>query len=158
MMKRLALFPGTFDPFTNGHADVVEKGLLLFDEIAIAIGVNASKKEMFSIEQRMRWIRDLYKSNPRISVIQYSGLTIQACEEIGAAYILRGLRTVSDFEYERQIALVNDSLKPGIQSVFVMSGQEHSIISSTIIRDLIRHGGDFKSYLPYELTIHEVNS
>ncbi len=130
----------------------------MFDEIAIAIGVNASKKEMFSLAQRMRWIEELYKNNPRIRVIQYSGLTIQACEQIGAAFILRGLRTVGDFEYERQIALVNESLKPGIQSVFVMSGQEHSIISSTIIRDLIRHGGDFKNYLPYELIIHEANS
>lgn len=152
-MTKTALFPGTFDPFTNGHAEVVSKGLNLFDKIVIAIGINASKKEMFSLDQRMEWIRQIYKNTDRIEVLSYSGLTLQICEEVGAQFILRGLRTVSDFEYERQIALVNESLNSKLQSVFVMSGHEHSIISSTIIRDLIRHGGEFKQYLPAEVTI-----
>lgn len=152
-MLKTALFPGTFDPFTNGHAEVVSKGLNLFDRIVIAIGVNAAKKEMFSLEQRMEWIKAVYRNTDQISVVSYSGLTLQICEEVGAQFILRGLRTVSDFEYERQIALVNESLNPGLQSVFVMSGQEHSIISSTIIRDLIRHGGEFKQYVPAEVII-----
>ncbi len=152
-MKRKALFPGTFDPFTNGHLDVVNKGLILFDEIVIAIGTNSSKKEMFSIEQRIEWIKNIFKTKSQVSVIAYSGLTVQICQEVGAEFILRGLRTVSDFEYERQIALVNESLVQHIQSVFVMSGQENSIVSSTIIRDLIKHGGDFKRYLPSEIVI-----
>jgi pantetheine-phosphate adenylyltransferase len=152
-MKRKALFPGTFDPFTNGHLDVVNKGLILFDEIVIAIGTNSSKKEMFSIEQRIEWIKKIFKTKSQVSVIAYSGLTVQICQEVGAEFILRGLRTVSDFEYERQIALVNESLVQHIQSVFVMSGQENSIVSSTIIRDLIKHGGDFKRYLPSEIVI-----
>lgn len=152
-MKRKALFPGTFDPFTNGHLDVVNKGLILFDEIVIAIGTNSSKKEMFTIEQRIEWIKKIFKTKSQVSVIAYSGLTVQICQEVGAEFILRGLRTVSDFEYERQIALVNESLVQHIQSVFVMSGQENSIVSSTIIRDLIKHGGDFKRYLPSEIVI-----
>lgn len=152
-MSRKALFPGTFDPFTNGHLDVVNKGLAIFDEIVIAIGTNSSKKEMFDLEQRIQWIKAIFKATPAVNVISYDGLTVQICEEIGAEFILRGLRTVTDFEYERQIALVNESLVPGIQSVFVMSGQENSIVSSTIIRDLIRHGGDFKRYLPAEIII-----
>jgi pantetheine-phosphate adenylyltransferase len=152
-MSRKALFPGTFDPFTNGHLDVVNKGLVIFDEIVIAIGTNSSKKEMFSLEQRIDWIKAIFKTKPAVNVISYEGLTVQICEEIGAEFILRGLRTVTDFEYERQIALVNESLVPGIQSVFVMSGQENSIVSSTIIRDLIRHGGDYKRYLPSEIII-----
>lgn len=152
-MKRKALFPGTFDPFTNGHLDVVNKGLILFDEIVIAIGTNSSKKEMFTIEQRIEWIKKIFKTKSQVSVIAYSGLTVQICQEVEAEFILRGLRTVSDFEYERQIALVNESLVQHIQSVFVMSGQENSIVSSTIIRDLIKHGGDFKRYLPSEIVI-----
>lgn len=152
-MKRKALFPGTFDPFTNGHLDVVNKGLILFDGIVIAIGTNSSKKEMFSIEQRIEWIKKIFKTKSQVSVIAYSGLTVQICQEVGAEFILRGLRTVSDFEYERQIAMVNESLVQHIQSVFVMSGQENSIVSSTIIRDLIKHGGDFKRYLPSEIVI-----
>lgn len=152
-MNRVALFPGTFDPFTNGHADIVNKGLRLFDLIIVAIGENASKKEMFSLKQRMDWIANIYQEEKRIKVISYAGLTVDVCREQHAEYILRGLRTVSDFEYERQIALVNESLVPGIQSVFIMSGQENSIVSSTIIRDLIRHGGDFKKYIPSEIVI-----
>jgi pantetheine-phosphate adenylyltransferase len=152
-MSKIALFHGTFDPFTNGHAEVVAKGLNLFDRIYIAIGINASKKEMFSLQQRIEWIQAVYKNIEQVKVISYSGLTLQICEEVGAKFILRGLRTVSDFEYERQIALVNESLNPHLQSIFVMSGQEHSIISSTIIRDLIRHGGEFRQYLPVEVAI-----
>ena len=132
---------------------MVNKGFAIFDEIVIAIGTNSSKKEMFSLEQRINWIRAIFKNKPAVNVISYEGLTVQICEEIGAEFILRGLRTVTDFEYERQIALVNESLVPGIQSVFVMSGQENSIVSSTIIRDLIKHGGDFKRYLPAKIVI-----
>ncbi len=154
-MKHIALFPGTFDPFTNGHLDIVNKGLTMFYSIVIAIGVNAGKKDMFSMELRKKWIEAVFKGNQSVRVISYSGLTINICDEVGAGFILRGLRTVADFEYERQIALVNESISPGIQSVFTMSGQENSIVSSTIIRDLIRHGGDYRRYLPEAVKVEE---
>jgi pantetheine-phosphate adenylyltransferase len=154
-MKQIALFPGTFDPYTNGHLDIVNKGLAIFEEIVIAIGMNAGKKDMFSIELRKKWIESVYRGNDAVRVISYSGLTIKVCKEVNAGFILRGLRTVADFEYERQIALVNESMSPGIHSVFIMSGQENSIVSSTIIRDLIRHGGDYMRYLPEGVKVEE---
>ncbi len=157
-MPRIALFPGTFDPFTNGHKDIVTKGLDLFDEIIIAIGVNALKKTMFTLETRKNWIDSIYKDEPKVRVVDYSGLTIQFCAEIGANFILRGLRTVADFEYEKQIAMVNHDLDSTIQSVFVLSEQQFTAVSSTVIRDLITHGGDYSRYLPVEVDVDAVRS
>lgn len=153
-MKR-ALFPGTFDPFTNGHLDIIRKGLRMFDEIIVAVGVNASKKEMFPLEYRIRWIEQVFQDEPRVKVAAYSGLTIEFCRETGSEFILRGLRSIVDFEYERQIAHVNEQLYPEVQSVFVISEQQYSIISSTIVRDLIRHRADFRQYLPSAVTVEE---
>ncbi len=151
-MKR-ALFPGTFDPFTNGHLDIVEKGLDIFDEIIIAIGTNALKKTMFDLETRKKWIRDCFPNNPRVTIVDYQGLTINYCADNNIGFILRGLRTSNDFEYEKQIAFVNSDLAPTIQSVFVLSGQKYGAVSSTVIRDLIRHHGDFSKYVPKAVTI-----
>lgn len=147
-MSKIALFPGTFDPFTNGHLDIVQKGLNIFDEIVIAVGVNALKKTMFDLDTRMDWIRSSFPDESRVSVQHYSGLTIKFCKEVNARFILRGLRTVADFEYEKQIALVNSDQDDSIQSVFVLSEQKYTAVSSTVIRDLITHGGDFSKYLP----------
>jgi pantetheine-phosphate adenylyltransferase len=153
-MTKVALFPGTFDPFTNGHLDIVNKGLTLFDEVVIAIGLNALKKTMFSLETRMDWINACFKDEPRVRVTSYSGLTIKFCDEVGAQFILRGLRTVGDFEYEKQIAMVNSDLNSKVQSVFVLSEQKYTAVSSTVIRDLITHGGDFKQYLPEQVKVN----
>lgn len=154
-MAKVALFPGTFDPYTNGHHDIVMKGLGLFDKIVIAIGVNALKKSMFPLDLRLEWIRNTYQNEARVEVVSYSGLTIKFCSEVGAQFILRGLRTVSDFEYEKQIALVNSDQNSGIQSVFVLSEQKYTAVSSTVIRDLITHGGDYSRYLPKTVEVHK---
>lgn len=152
---KTALFPGTFDPFTKGHLDIVQKGLGLFDSVIIAVGENASKKTMFDLSTRIQWIQNCFKNEPRVVVKNYSGLTIHFCKEVGAEYILRGLRTIGDFEYEKQIAMVNSDLAPSIQSVFVLSEQKYTAVSSTVIRDLILHGGDYSAYLPEGVTIDE---
>ncbi|MBI1306180.1 MAG: pantetheine-phosphate adenylyltransferase [Bacteroidetes bacterium] len=153
-MPKIAVFPGTFDPFSNGHRDIVEKGLKMFDEVIIAIGVNALKKTMFPLEKRVEWIRNTYTNEPRVRVETYSGLTIKYCAEVNAGFILRGLRTVADFEYEKQIALVNSDQNHAIQSVFVLSEQKYTAVSSTVIRDLILNGGDYSLYLPQTVEVH----
>ena len=154
--RKIAVFPGTFDPFTNGHLDIVKKGLKLFDEVIIAIGVNARKKRMFSLEKRIEWIENVFKAEPRVQIDTYEGLTTDYCQQKNAEFILRGLRTAFDFEYERQIALVNEDLNSSLQSVFIMSGQANSIVSSTIIRDLILHNGNYQQYIPSEVKVNEV--
>ncbi|MEY2924228.1 MAG: hypothetical protein RLZZ337_776 [Bacteroidota bacterium] len=147
-MSKKALFPGTFDPFTNGHLDIVNRGLKMFDEVVVAIGVNSNKSYLFSLEERTAWLEELFADNPRVSVIHYEGLTATFAQSIGAQFILRGLRTTQDFTYEQQIAYVNEDLTQDVQSVFVMSNQKNSSVSSTIVRDLIRFEGDFKKYIP----------
>ena len=146
-MKK-ALFPGTFDPFTSGHEDLVRRGLEIFDQVVIAFGVNTGKKHLFSLEQRMDWTRELFDGEPGISVVQYDELTALYADRIGAQFILRGLRTTQDFTYEKQIAYVNEDLAPNVKSVFVMSDLKNSSVSSTIVRDLIVYKGDFKKYVP----------
>ena len=152
-MSKKALFPGTFDPFTNGHLDIVNRGLKMFDEVVVAIGVNSEKRYLFSLEQRTEWLEQLFANNPRVSVLHYQGLTATFAHSIGAEFILRGLRTTQDFTYEQQIAHVNEDLTQDVQSVFVMSDQKNSSVSSTIVRDLIRFNGAFKKYVP--LSIYE---
>jgi len=152
-MTKIAVFPGTFDPFTNGHKDIVEKGLNLFDHIIVAIGVNALKKRMFSFDQRKHWIEQIFQDNEQVSVDSYEGLTIDFCMEKNAQFLLRGLRTIVDFEYERQIALVNSDMNRDVQSVFIMSEQKHSIVSSSIVRDIILHGGDYERFVPKEVRV-----
>ncbi|MEO6831707.1 MAG: pantetheine-phosphate adenylyltransferase [Chitinophagaceae bacterium] len=138
-MQRICLFPGTFDPITLGHTDVIRRAASLFDKLVIGIGVNSSKEPMFSIEQRVYWIHEIFQDDPRIVASGYSGLTIDYCREIGAAYILRGIRYVSDFEYEKAIADMNRMLAPGIETVFLTCSPLYSTISSTLVRDVIRN-------------------
>jgi pantetheine-phosphate adenylyltransferase len=147
-MIKVALFPGTFDPFTLGHLDIVNRGLTMFDEVVVAIGVNTGKKHMFSLEQREQWIKEIFDNEPRVRVASYEGLTAKYAEQIGAHFILRGLRTNQDFTYEKQIAYVNEDMSPSINSVFLMSHQTNATVSSTIVRDLIQFGGDYEKYLP----------
>jgi|TARA_B100001093_G_scaffold391958_1_gene378447 pantetheine-phosphate adenylyltransferase len=147
-MSKVALFPGTFDPFTLGHLDIVNRGLNMFDEVVVAIGMNMKKKYMFSLEQREQWIKEIFDIEPRVRVASYEGLTAKYAEQIGAHFILRGLRTNRDFTYEKQIAYVNEDMSPTINSVFLMSHQTNATVSSTIVRDLIQFGGDYEKYLP----------
>jgi pantetheine-phosphate adenylyltransferase len=150
-MSKKALFPGTFDPFTNGHLDIVNRGLILFDEVVVAIGVNSGKKHLFSLEKRTLFLELVFANEPRVSVVHYEGLTATFAESIGAEFILRGLRTTQDFTYEQQIAYVNEDLTDAVQSVFVMSDQKNASVSSTIVRDLITYKGTYERYIPKEV-------
>ena len=146
MMKK-AVFPGSFDPITLGHVDLIYRGLEIFDEIIIAIGVNADKKQLFSLEDKIQQIKNSFINEPRIKVTSYKGLTIDFCKSVNSKYILRGLRNSSDFNYEQSIAQTNSSLS-SIDSVFLITSPQLAFISSTIVRDLIKNGGDYKSLVP----------
>lgn len=148
-MKRIALYPGTFDPFTVGHLSIVERGLQLFDEIIIAIGVNEAKKNHSSIQQRIEHIERVTSKMQGVKVISYGNLTVKAAKEHGANFILRGVRTVADYEYERNLAYANRNLT-GIETVLLYTLPELSYISSTMVRDLQRHGYDVSPYVPDE--------
>jgi pantetheine-phosphate adenylyltransferase len=148
-LKRIALYPGTFDPFTVGHLSIVERGLQLFDEIIIAIGVNEAKKNHTSIEQRIEHIQRVTSKMQGVRVISYSNLTVEAAKEHGANFILRGVRTVADYEYERNLAYANRNLT-GMETVLLYTLPELSYISSTMVRDLQRHGYDVSPYVPDE--------
>ena len=145
-MKR-AIFPGSFDPITLGHYDIIQRGVNLFDELVIAIGENADKAYMFSLEDRMRFIRDAFADEPRIRVESYRGLTVDFCRQVGADYILRGLRNPGDFEFEKAIAHTNRKLSE-IETVFLLTASGKSYISSSIVRDVIRNGGDYTVLVP----------
>lgn len=145
--KRIALFPGTFDPFTIGHQSLVERGLSLVDEIVISIGINDKKRTYFSLEKRLESIRELYKENPRVRVMSYDKLTVDFAQEIGAGFILRGIRTVNDFEYEKTIADVNRKLS-GIETFILFTEPEHTHISSSIVRELLHFGKDVSQFVP----------
>lgn len=153
-MKR-AIFPGSFDPFTIGHELIVLRALSLFDEIIVAIGYNSNKPGYFPVSQRQKWIEKVFESYPSVKVDNYDELTINYCKRMEANYILRGIRSSSDFEYERSIAQINQQLNPEIESVFLLTNPEYSHITSTIVRDIIRHGGDASSLLPKKLIITE---
>lgn len=145
-MKR-AVFPGSFDPLTLGHYDIIERGLTLFDEIILALGVNAEKKYMFSQDRREYFLKESFKDEPKIKVMTYSGLTVEFCKQQEAAFILRGLRNPADFEFEKAIAHTNRKLAQ-IETVFLLTSSGKSYISSSIVRDVIRHGGDYTSLVP----------
>jgi pantetheine-phosphate adenylyltransferase len=149
-MKR-ALFPGSFDPFTLGHVDIIKRALPLFDQIIIAIGINAEKKYMFSLEDRVRFIEDNYKGNPKIQVETYTGLTIDFCKKLNIEFILRGLRNPADFEFEKAIAQTNRKLST-IETVFLLTSAETSFISSSIVRDVLRNGGNVSVLVPKSVT------
>lgn len=145
--KRIALFPGTFDPFTIGHESLVSRGLALVDEIIISIGINEKKQTYYTLEMRMEAIRQLYKDEPRVKVMSYDSLTVDFAEQVGAAFILRGIRTVNDFEYEKSIADVNRKLS-GIETFILFTEPEHTHISSSIVRELLRYGKDISQFVP----------
>jgi pantetheine-phosphate adenylyltransferase len=150
-MKK-AVFPGSFDPITLGHYDIIKRGISLFDEVVVAIGINTDKKYMFSIEDRKRFIEEAFKDEPKVSVITYKGLTIDLCKKEGAQFILRGLRNPADFEFEKAIAHTTRKLSQ-IETVFLLTASKTSYISSTIVRDVIRNGGDYTVLVPDSVTV-----
>jgi pantetheine-phosphate adenylyltransferase len=150
-MKK-AIFPGSFDPITLGHHDIIERGVTLFDELIIAIGINADKKYMFSLEERKRFIEDSFGNNPKIKVVTYEGLTVHFCQENNIDFILRGLRNPADFEFEKSIAHTNRDLS-SIETVFLLTAASTSYISSSIVRDVIRNKGDYTKLVPKTVRI-----
>jgi pantetheine-phosphate adenylyltransferase len=147
-MERICLFPGTFDPITVGHLDIIYRSLDLFDKLYIGIGRNANKEPMFSEEQRIEWITEIFKNEPRVECVVYDGLTIDCCKRVNAKFILRGIRYVNDFEYEKAIADMNRSLDGDIETIFLTCLPQYTSVASTLVRDVIRNGGDASAFLP----------
>jgi pantetheine-phosphate adenylyltransferase len=147
---KTALFPGSFDPVTKAHVDIVKRSIGLFDRLYIGIGVNSSKKGLLTVETREKMLRSVFETEPKIHVVAYEGLTVDFCKSIGADYMIRGIRTVSDFEYEKAIAQMNHSLAPEIESIFIVSKPGYSSISSTIVREILRYNGDVTQFIPKE--------
>ncbi len=147
-----AIFPGSFDPITLGHYDIIKRGVTLFDEVIVAIGVNADKKYMFSLEERKKFIEQTFADEPKIKVVTYKGLTVHFCKEIGVEFILRGLRNPADFEFEKAIAHTNRDLAP-IETVFLLTSADTSYIASSIVRDVIRNNGDYTKLVPKSVRI-----
>jgi pantetheine-phosphate adenylyltransferase len=154
-MPKIAVFPGSFDPITKGHEDIIRRAVPLFDKIIVAIGQNQDKKVRFSIEKRLEFLKTVFKSYPSIEIKKYSGLTVDYCKKVGAQYILRGLRTSADFEFERSIAQVNKKLHPEIETVFFLTLPEYTALNSSVVRDIIRHGGDPSLFIPEGLNLSD---
>jgi len=150
-MSKIAVFPGSFDPITLGHVAVIKRAIPLFDQLIIAIGDNADKKHMFTVEQRKKWIQDVFVNEPKISIEVYDGLTVEFCKKMNAHFILRGLRTSADFEFERSIAQVNRKLAPEVDTLFILTETKYTPITSSIVRDVIRNGGDVSEFVPKEI-------
>ena len=155
-MQRICLFPGTFDPVTLGHTDIINRALPLFDKVVVGIGINATKNPMFTADQRKLWFEEIYKNEPKLSVETYHGLTVKFCESIGAKFILRGIRYVSDFEYEKTIADANRTMDSSIETIFLTGEPKYTSVASTIVRDILRNGGDASPFLP-DAVIHSLN-
>ncbi|MFI2743871.1 pantetheine-phosphate adenylyltransferase [Zhouia sp. PK063] len=149
---RRAIFPGSFDPITLGHYDIIKRGSKLFDEVVVAIGINSDKKYMFSLEERQHFIEEAFKNDPNVKVVTYKGLTVDFCKEINADFILRGLRNPADFEFEKAIAHTNRKLSR-IETVFLLTASRTSYISSSIVRDVIRNHGDYTVLVPDSVRI-----
>ena len=147
-MQRICLFPGTFDPVTLGHIDIINRALPLFDKVVVGVGINSSKSPMFTPEQRVKWFEEIYKNEPRVQSVMYGGLTINFCRIIKANFILRGIRYVSDFEYEKTIADANRTLDRNIETVFLTGEPKYTSVASTIVRDILKNGGDASLFLP----------
>mgnify|MGYP001604997942 CR=1 FL=1 len=152
-MKRIAVYPGTFDPVTKGHEALVLKSLSLFDEIIVAIGINSKKETYFSLEKRKGWLRSVFEKYPQVKIETYETLTVNFCKEKNAGFILRGLRSSSDFEFERTIAQANNTLSPEIETIFLVSSPGLSAINSSIVRDIHKHGGDVSQFIPSGIII-----
>jgi pantetheine-phosphate adenylyltransferase len=145
---RIGLFPGTFDPITLGHIDIIDRALPLFDKLYIGIGRNANKQPLFPEEDRLRWIKQCYQNDSRVEALVYEGLTVDCCRRIGATFILRGIRYVNDFEYEKAIADMNRSIEHGVESIFLTCSPQFTSVASTLVRDVFKNGGDVRQFIP----------
>ena len=154
-MEKIAVFPGSFDPFTIGHENIVLRGLSLFDQIIIAIGMHSTKKPMLTVESRVEMINEIFKSNDRVYADSFEGLTVDYCKRVNATHMLRGIRTSADFEYERAMAQINKKMLPTVESIFLLTTPEHTPVNSTIIREIIEHGGDASLFLPAGVDINK---
>lgn len=150
---KIIVFPGSFDPITTGHVDIVERALPLFDKIIIGVGVNSQKKTLFDLDQRMIWLNEVFKHQPKVEIASFENLTAHFCKAVGASYLLRGLRNASDFDYEKTISQLNSIVGDGLDTVFLISRPEFSHISSTIVREIIKGGGDASPFIPQALHI-----
>jgi len=154
-MHRLAVFPGSFDPFTVGHEDIVIRAMDLFDEIIVAIGVHSLKKPLLKIESRVAMVNKVFENVDKVYADSFKGLTVDYCKKVGATHMLRGIRTAADFEYERAIAQINKRMLPEVESIFLLTSPEHTPVNSTIIRDIIRNRGDASQFIPSGVNIKE---
>ncbi|MCX6188970.1 MAG: pantetheine-phosphate adenylyltransferase [Bacteroidetes bacterium] len=148
---RIALFPGSFDPITIGHYDILERAKILFDKIYIGVGKNSSKQCLFSLDERLLFLNTCFAGDPKIEITQYDGLTVNFCLQINAQFILRGLRSDTDFEYEKNIAQINKEVEPTVETVFMVCSPAYSAVSSTIVKDIKRNGGNISRYIPKAL-------
>ncbi|THH39725.1 pantetheine-phosphate adenylyltransferase [Neolewinella litorea] len=153
MTMKTAVFPGSFDPITRGHVELVKRAAPLFDRIVVAVGINSQKQTLFDLEQRMQWLREVFAEEPKVSVDSFEGLTAHFCQRIGARYLLRGLRNASDFDYEKTISQLNEIVGEGLETIFLISQPAYSHISSTIVREIIKGGGNARPFLPDQLQL-----
>ena len=151
---KIALFPGSFDPITIAHVDILKRALPLFDKIVVGIGLNSSKQSFLSAEKREEIVKTVFADTKNVEVLLYEGLTVDFCKKINANYMVRGIRSVGDFEYERAIAQINQTMMPEMETIFILSKPEYSAISSTIVRDILRNNGDVSKFLPREAIQH----
>lgn len=156
-MERKAIFPGSFDPITRGHESIAKRAILLFDEVIIAIGENMKKGSFFSLDKRISMIKKVFENESKIKVMKFEGLTVDFCREMNARFILRGLRTSADFEFERSIGQINKKLSPGIETVFLLTDPEYTALNSSRVREIINYGGDISEFVPNRI-IHYIQN
>jgi len=157
MSKKIAVFPGSFDPITLGHIDLVQRATKIFDKIIVAVGVNSSKKYLFDLDQRLKWLEEVFQEFPDVHVDSFTGLTVNFCKEKDANFLLRGLRNASDFDYEKTISQLNTIIGDNLETVFLISKPEFSHVSSTIVREIIKGSGDVSPFVPQNI-VKEINS
>lgn len=145
---KIAVIPGSYDPITFGHIDIIRRALPLFDEVIVAIGINSQKINLFSLDERIRWIQEIFKDEPKVKVDHFEGLTLHFCQKVGAKYLVRGIRNATDFDYERTISQIHNTIATDLETLFFIAKPELSHISSTIVRELILGGGDISAFVP----------